>query len=77
MDSIRPGIYHHFKGGTYLVLFVSTGTEDGQKIVVYTPLYGEYAGKVVHRTLENFAEIVDRSDFNYKGPRFRPVDITI
>lgn len=71
---VRPGIYIHFKGGKYLVLFVSRGTEDGQRIVVYTPLYGEYAGMIVHRTIENFTEHIDRPEFNYTGPRFRPVD---
>ena len=70
MDSVRPGIYQHFKGGTYLVLLVSTGTEDGVKIVVYTPLYGTFAGRIVHRTLENFTEEVQRPELNYRGPRF-------
>jgi len=70
-DGVRPGIYQHFKGGKYLVLCVSTSTEDNEKIVVYTPLYGEYAGKICHRTFKNFTEHVDRRDFNYIGPRFR------
>ena len=74
MESVRPGVYQHFKGGKYLVLFVSTGTEDGKKIVVYTPLYGEHAGKIAHRTLENFTERVSRPEFNYEGPRFRAVE---
>ena len=70
-DLVRPGIYQHFKGGKYLVFFVSMGTEDNEKIVVYTPLYGAYAGKIRHRTLKNFTEEVNRPDFNYQGPRFR------
>lgn len=68
---VRPGIYQHFKGGKYLVLHVSTGTEDDEMIVVYTPLYGEHAGKIVHRTLKNFTEEVNRPELNYRGPRFR------
>ncbi|TSC83243.1 MAG: hypothetical protein G01um101419_73 [Parcubacteria group bacterium Gr01-1014_19] len=65
-----PGIYRHFKGGKYLVLFVSTGVEDGEKIVIYTSLYEPHCGKISHRTLKNFLEEVDRPELNYKGPRF-------
>ncbi|GEM_PF-3080298 len=68
--TITPGIYRHFKGGKYRVFLVSTGTEDGQKVVVYMPLYGAHVGNIAHRTLENFTEEVDRPELNYKGPRF-------
>lgn len=74
METVQPGKYQHFKGGTYLVFFVSTGTEDGQRIVVFTPLYGEYAGKILHRQIENFTEYVVRPDFNYRGLRFRRIE---
>lgn len=74
MEPIKPGIYRHFKGGKYLVLYVSTGTEDGKKIVVYTALYEPRCGEISHRPLENFLEEVDRPELNYKGPRFRSME---
>ncbi len=70
----RPGIYRHFKGGKYLVFGVSTGTEDGKKVVVYTALYEPHCGKIDHRPLENFTENVDDAKHNYKGPRFRALE---
>lgn len=73
--TISSGLYHHFKGKDkrYHVFFVSTGTENGEKIVVYMPLYGEHKWEILHRTLSNFTEEVDRPEYNYKGPRFFPV----
>ena len=72
--TICPGIWRHFKGGKYYVFGVSANTETGERVAVYMPLYGEHAGKLMHRTLENFIEMVERPDFNYKGPRFTLVE---
>ncbi len=41
LEEIRPGIYRHFKGNEYEVLFVATHSETLEKMVVYRALYGE------------------------------------
>ncbi len=38
---IRPGLYRHFKGGMYRVLFVARHSETEEPMVVYQALYGE------------------------------------
>ncbi|MDO8466804.1 MAG: DUF1653 domain-containing protein [bacterium] len=70
----RPGIYRHFKGGKYLVFWVSTDVESGEQGVEYSSLYGPHVGKHARRPLKNFLEEVDRPELNYKGPRFRSME---
>ena len=41
---IKPGVYRHFKGKRYRVLFEAVNSETGERMVVYLALYGE--GKV-------------------------------
>ena len=38
---IEPGIYRHFKGNRYEVLFTATNSETMEEMVVYKALYGE------------------------------------
>lgn len=40
--SIKPGIYRHFKGNEYEVLFLAKHSETEEDMVVYKALYGEY-----------------------------------
>ena len=56
---LQPGRYRHFKGGEYEVQGVATHSESGEKLVVYTPLYGE--GGLWVRPLSMFLETVDRN----------------
>ena len=70
-ESVKPGVYRHFKGNTYHVLGVSENTETGELTVVYIPQHGEHKGKLSNRNLIMFLEEVDRPEINYKGPRFQ------
>jgi hypothetical protein len=70
-DSVKPGVYKHFKGNTYHVLGVSENTETKELTVVYIPQHGEHAGKLSNRNLKMFLENVDRPELGYKGPRFQ------
>ena len=69
-DSVKPGVYRHFKGNIYHVLGVAENTETRGLVAVYIPQYGEHKGKLSCRDLKMFLEEVDRPEFNYKGPRF-------
>ena len=40
---IEPGIYEHFKGARYEVLFVARHSETEEEFVVYRQLYGDHA----------------------------------
>lgn len=62
----RPGIYRHYKGGTYRALHVARHSEDPtQELVVYESLE---KGGVWVRPLAMFLEDVEVGEYN--GPRF-------
>jgi hypothetical protein len=46
-ESIEPGVYRHFKGGYYLVLFSAVHSETREEYVVYRPLYNSGEAYVV------------------------------
>ena len=66
MSEITPGIYRHFKGNRYEVLFIASHSETLEPMVVYRALYGE--GGVWVRPLSMWNEQVERD--GYCGPRF-------
>ena len=75
MSEVRNGIYLHFKGRRYKVFGVvpdasalKPGEAPRPPLVFYQALYGDFA--YLYRTLDDFTEIVDRPEFDYKGPRF-------
>lgn len=41
MPEIRPGLYRHYKGNDYRVLFLARHSETEEWMVVYQALYGE------------------------------------
>ncbi|MCC7504446.1 MAG: DUF1653 domain-containing protein [Saprospiraceae bacterium] len=70
MNTIRPGVYRHYKGKFYLVLGEARHSENGEQMVVYQALYGEYGWWV--RPLGMFLEWVQTPDgavrrFEYVG----------
>lgn len=66
MDSIRAGVYRHFKGNLYRVLFTARHSETGEEMVVYQALYDQQGYWV--RPASMWLESVKRED--YTGPRF-------
>ncbi len=67
---LKPGIYRHFKGNLYRLLFVASDSETREPMVVYQALYGERGYWV--RPAKMWSEIVDRD--GYHGPRFSLVE---
>lgn len=67
--SVRPGIYQHFKGNRYRVLFTARHSETREEMVVYQALYGERGMWVRPAAMWN--EHIERD--GYCGPRFRYV----
>ena len=66
MTELKPGIYQHFKGHRYQLLYVARHSETLEDMVVYRALYGE--GGVWVRPASMWNEHVDKN--GYSGPRF-------
>lgn len=67
---LKPGIYRHFKGNRYRLLYVAKHSETLEPMVVYQALYGE--GGIWVRPAAMWTEHIDRE--NYSGPRFTLVE---
>ena len=67
---LKPGLYRHFKGNLYRLLYVAKHSETLAPMVVYQALYGEMGIWVRPAAMWN--EWVDRDD--YHGPRFYSVE---
>ena len=67
---LKPGLYRHFKGNLYRLLYVAKHSETLEPMVVYQALYGEMGIWV--RPASMWFEQVERDD--YHGPRFCPVE---
>lgn len=63
---LKPGIYQHFKGNRYELLYVATHSETLEPMVVYRALYGE--GGIWVRPAHMWSEHVEKN--GYSGPRF-------
>lgn len=64
---MKKGIYKHYKGNEYELLFVATHSETLEKMVVYKALYGE--GEIWVRPLSMWNELVEVN--GEKIPRFK------
>ena len=66
MQEIQPGLWKHFKGNLYRVMYVALHSETGEEMVVYQALYGQRGMWV--RPASMWLEHVKRD--GYSGPRF-------
>ena len=66
----KPGLYRHFKGNQYRLLYVAKHSETLEPMVVYQALYGDQGIWV--RPASMWSERVERD--GYCGPRFYPVE---
>ena len=66
MQEIEPGLWKHFKGNLYRVMYVALHSETGEEMGVYQALYGQRGMWV--RPASMWLEHVERD--GYSGPRF-------
>lgn len=66
---MQKGIYKHYKGNHYELLYIANHSETLEKMVVYKALYGE--GEVWVRPLSMWDELVEVN--GKKVPRFENV----
>ena len=70
MTELNPGLYRHFKGNLYRLLYVAKHSETLEPMVVYQALYGDQGIWVRPAAMWN--ELVERD--GYSGPRFYPIE---
>lgn len=66
MEELQPGLYRHFKGNNYRLLYTAKHSETLEPMVVYQALYGE--GGIWVRPAAMWNEHIERD--GYSGPRF-------
>ena len=64
MYDIKPGIYRHFKGNEYRLLYIAKHSETLEPMAVYQALYGE--GGIWVRPASMWNDTVERDGIVYK-----------
>ena len=67
---IKKGIYEHYKGNRYELLYIANHSETLEKMVVYKALYGE--GEIWVRPLSMWNDEVEVN--GSKMPRFKLIN---
>ena len=62
--NIPVGIYRHYKGNEYELLYIANHSETLEKMVVYKALYGE--GGIWVRPLNMWDETIERDGKTFK-----------
>jgi hypothetical protein len=70
MENVAPGLYEHYKGGRYRVLFTGTHSETLEPMTVYMSME---TGEVWVRPEAMWAEAIEWYD-GIKRPRFIKVE---
>lgn len=73
MDSIKPGIYQHYKGNKYQVIGEASHSETLEQLVVYRALYGAFGLWVRPKAMFLETVTVDGAEV----PRFRYISTSI
>lgn len=66
---ITAGLYRHFKGNMYRVLFIAKHTETSEDTVVYRAEYGDH--QLYVRPYDMFASEVDRAKYPNAEQKYR------
>lgn len=67
--TIAPGLYRHFKGNLYRLLYTARHSETEELLVIYQALYGDRG--IWARPLQDFIATIDRD--GQSMARFTPV----
>lgn len=68
---MEKGIYKHYKGNKYELLYIANHSETLEKMAVYKALYGE--GEIWVRPLEMWEEMVEVDGVKVK--RFEKIEV--